>query len=230
MDCFREHKLYCKLSKCKFAQQTIPFLGQVVSKDGIKPSPAKVQLLVDWPEPKNVQELRCFLGLAQYLAKFIPAYAVKTTCMQALLRKNAKWHWSEACTAAFHTIKHDITSEPVLVLPDPSIPFEVVTDACSTGIGAVLLQNDRPVAFAGRQLLPAETRYSTTDQELLAVMFSVKQWRCYLHGAAHPFVLVTDHHPNTYLGTKPLLSNRQARWSEKLQEFDFYVAIQTRTV
>ena len=221
LQCFRQHQLYCKLSKCKFALQSIPFLGQVVTPDGIKPNPAKVQILVDWPEPTNAHELRCFLGLAQYLAKFIPGYAVKTVCLQALLRKNVPWNWTDTCSTAFQTVKADIITEPVLALPDHSQPFEVVTDACSTGIGAVLLQNDRPIAFAGRQLLPAETRYSTTDQELLAVIFAVKQWRCYLHGAVHPFVLVTDHHPNTYLNSKPLLSNRQARWSQKLQDFNF---------
>ena len=83
------------------------------------------------------------------------------------------------------------------------------------------MQDNRPVAFAGRQLNSAETRYHTTDQELLAVMFALQHWRCYLQGAVHPFTLVTDHHLNTYLNTQPTLSRRQARWSEKLQEYDF---------
>ena len=104
---------------------------------------------------------------------------------------------------------------------DPDSPFEVVVDACSTGIGAVLLQQDRPIAFAGRQLNPAETRYHTTDQELLAVMFALQQWQCYLQGAKHDFLLVTDHHPNINSGTRPSLSKRQARWSEKLQKCQF---------
>ena len=110
---------------------------------------------------------------------------------------------------------------PVLAIPDPAKPFEVVVDACQTGVGAVLLQDGKPVAFTGRQMNPAETRYHTTEQELLAVMFALQQWRCYLQGAQHPFLLVTDHHPNTYFSTQPHLSRRQARWSEKLQEYIF---------
>ena len=112
-------------------------------------------------------------------------------------------------------------SPPCLALPDPTIPFEVVTDACSTGIGAVLLQQGRPVAFTGRVLSPAERNNTTTDQELLAVMYAVKQWHCYLQGAQHDFILVTDHHPNTYFATQPQLSRRQTRWSEKLQDYNF---------
>ena len=92
----------------------------------------------------------------------------------------------------------------------------------NTGVsGAVLMQAGRPVAFTGRHLQPAETRYSTTDQELLAVIYALRQWRCYLQGGKHDFLLVTDHHPNTYLQTQPTLSRRQARWSELLQEYNF---------
>ena len=163
----------------------------------------KVQILQDWPVPRTVKELRDFLGLAQYFAKFIPGYAIMTTCLQALLRKNAAWKWTDPC----EEVKQAMMHAPVLAIPDPALPFEVVVDACGTGIGTVL-QQDRPVAFAGRQLLPAETRYHTTDQELVAVMFALQQWQCYLQGAKHSFLLVTDHHPNTYLGTQP--SEREA--------------------
>ena len=106
-----------------------------------------------------------------------------------------------------------------MALPDPTLPFEVVTDACQTGLGAVLLQEGKPIAFTGRLLTPAEQRYTTTEQELLAVVFALSQWRCYLQGAQHDFTLVTDHHPNTYFATQPNLSRRQARWSEKLQDY-----------
>ena len=110
---------------------------------------------------------------------------------------------------------------PCLALADPTLLFEVVTDACSTGIGAVLLQQGRPIAFTGRVMTSAERNYTTTDQELLAVVYAVKQWRCYLQGAQHDFTLVTDHHPNAYFATQPQLSRRQARWFEKLQEYNF---------
>ena len=221
LTCFRQQTLYCKLSKCKFAMTSVPFLGHVVSHEGLSPNPAKVQVLRDWPEPSTPHELRCFLGLGQYMSKYIPGYASLTACLQALLRKNAKWTWTDACRSAFTEIKSRLMTAPVLALPDPTLPFEVVTDACQTGLGAVLLQEGRPVAFAGRLLTPAEQRYTTTDQELLAVIFALSQWRCYLQGAQHDFILVTDHHPNTYFATQPNLTRRQARWSEKLQEYHF---------
>ena len=221
LQCFRDNQLYCKLSKSHFAMKEVSFLGQVVGRDGIKPNPAKVQVLLEWPAPTNVHDLRCFLGLAQYFSKFIPGYASMTTCLQALLRKNAIWQWTDTCENAFQDVKSAMMHPPVLALPDDNLQFEVVTDACITGVGAVLLQQGRPIAFIGRRLLPAETRYTTTDQELLAVIFALQQWRCYLQGAKHDFLLVTDHHPNTYLATMPTLSRRQARWSEKLQEYSF---------
>ena len=221
LNCFRAESLYCKLSKCRFAMTEVPFLGQVVTPKGVQPNPVKVKVLLDWPAPTNAHELRCFLGLGQYFARYINGYASITACLQSLLRKNAKWLWTDSCEHAFQDIKTRLTQAPVLALPDPTLPFEVVTDACQTGIGAVLLQEGRPVAFIGRRLKDAETRYTTTDQELLGVMYALQQWRCYLQGAQHDFRLVTDHHPNTYFSTQPQLSRRQARWSERLQEYNF---------
>ena len=197
------------------------FLGHLVTRHGVKPNPVKTLIIQDWPTPTSPRELASFLGLAQYFSKFIPCYAIMTTCLRALMRETAVWKWTEQCENAFQDVKKALATDPVLATPDPDLPFEVIVDACQTGVGAVLMQDNRPVAFAGRQLNSAETRYHTTDQELLAVMFALQHWRCYLQGAVHPFTLVTDHHPNTYLNTQPTLSRRQARWSEKLQEYDF---------
>ena len=221
LNTLREAQFYCKLSKCKFALQQVQFLGHLVTRGGVKPNPVKVSIIQDWPTPQTPSQLASFLGLAQYFSKFIPCYAIMTTCLRALLRKNAVWEWTEQCADAFLDVKRALSTDPVLAMPDPDLPFEVIVDACQTGVGAVLMQGGRPVAFAGRQLNSAETRYHTTDQELLAVMYALQQWRCYLQGAKHPFVLVTDHHPNTFLSTQPTLSRRQARWSERLQEYDF---------
>ena len=218
---FREANFYCKLSKCKFAVREVPFLGHVVSEHGIAPDPNKARVINDWTTPKDKKELMSFLGLAQYFAKFIKGYSVLTVPLTNLLRKNVEWDWTEKCEYAFAAVKHSLAEAPVLALPDPNLPFELVTDACGTGVGAVLLQDGKPIAFAGRKLNDAETRYSVTDQELLAVIFAVTQWRCYLQGARHAFTLVTDHNPNTYFATQPNLSRRQVRWSDKLQDYDF---------
>ncbi|GJP50738.1 hypothetical protein CLOM_g9907, partial [Closterium sp. NIES-68] len=107
-----------------------------------------------------------------------------------------------------------LTNAPVLVLPDPSKPYEVVTDASTIGIGAVLLQEGRPVAFESRKLSPAEQRYTTSEQELLAVVHALRTWRCYLEGVE--FVVTTDHCPNTYFSTQATLTRRQARWQNSL--------------
>ena len=221
LQAFREAKFYCKLSKCKFAVRQVSFLGHVVTEHGIMPDPAKAQIISDWTTPQDKKQLMSFLGLAQYFAKFIKGYSVLTVPLTHLLRKDSPWEWTHKCNFAFAAVKHSLAQSPALALPNPDLPFELVTDVCGTGVGAVLLQDGKPVAFAGRKLNDAETRYSVTDQELLAVIFAVTQWRCYLQGAKHPFTLVTDHNPNTYFSTQPNLSRRQVRWSDKLQDYDF---------
>ncbi len=142
--------------------------------------------------------------------------------MTKLTGKNSKWEWTESCQKAFEGLKADLTSSPVLASPDMDKHFEVVTDACCTGIGAVLMQEGRPIAFESRKLTDPETRYSTTEQELLASVHAMTIWRCYLEGLPKSQVtLVTDHHPNTCLPSQPTMNRRQARWSEFLQRFNF---------
>jgi len=133
--------------------------------------------------------------------------------------KCAELPWSDTCERAFREVNTDLTTAPVLAVPDCTKPFELVCDASGFGLGAVLLQEGRPVAFESRKLTSAELNYITTEAELLAVVHALKIWRCYLEGTK--FVVVTDHCPNTFFQTQPMLSRRQARWSEFLQQFDF---------
>ena len=150
-------------------------------------------------------------------------YSNMVAPLNYLLRQDVKWNWSAECQAAFDGVKHALTHAPVLATPDFTLPFEVIADASGSqhagALGAVLLQEGRVIAYESRQLIPAERNYTTTEQEALAVVHALKVWRCYLEGV--PFVVVTDHCPNTYLPTQPLLSRRQARWSEFLQQFNF---------
>jgi hypothetical protein len=166
-----------------------------------------------------VHQLRSFLGLVNYFRKFIQAYASTVSPLTNLLSTKAQWVWGPEQQSAFDAVKQALMQPPVLALPDFSKPFEVVCDACGTGLGAVLLQEGRPVAFESRKLSPAEQNYSTTEQELLAVVHALRTWRCYLEGSE--FTVVTDHHPNTFLQTQPHLSRRQAGWSELLQANPF---------
>ena len=139
-----------------------------------------------------------------------------------LLRKDNHWTWSTACQQAFDGVKHALTNAPVLSLPDFSQPFEVVTDASGFGIGAVLQQHGRPIAFYSRKLKPTEQRYSVSQKELLAVYDAMRTWRCYLEGVKG-VVVTTDHKPNTFLPTQNTLSSMQAKWSDYLSRFDFHI-------
>lgn len=220
----QDNQLYANFEKCSFNNAEVEFLGHVVSKHGIKPDPKKVQAVENWPRPSTLKQLRSFLGLAQYFRKFIQGYSKIVAPLNALTKEGLDWRkperlWSPACEAAFHTVKRHLTEAPVLATPAFSQPFEVVCDASLVAVGAVLLQNGRPVAFESKKLTPAEVGYTTTEQELLAVVHALTVWRCYLEGVK--FTVVTDHHPNTFFNEQPLLSRRQARWSAFLQQFDF---------
>ena len=146
---------------------------------------------------------------------------MQITPLTRLLRKNAAWNFDAECSLAFEDVKQALCSAPVLVLPDPELPYEVITDACGMGVGCALLQEGRAVAYEGRKLTDAETRYTTKEQEMLGVVYALTKWRCYLEGAKHRFTVVTDHQPNVYFSTQPKLSNRQARWYELISSFDF---------
>jgi hypothetical protein len=219
----RDSCLFAKLAKCRFMQSEVKFLGAVVSADGIKADPSKLQAVRDWPVPKNVNELRSFLGFACYLRRFVKGYAGIVRPMANLLRKNAPFDWCSSCETSFSRLKIALSTPPVLAIPDFSDgapPFHVWSDASGFAIGAVLMQAERVIAYTSRSLTPAEKNYGVGEQELLAVVHALTVWRCYLEGGAHPVQIFTDHAPNTFLPTKTNLSRRQARWSEYLQRFD----------
>ena len=215
----REHELYANLAKRKFVQPELHFLGYIVGAQGLRVDPQKVAIVQDWPVPKDKNSLRKFWGLANYFRNFIMGWAVLVSALQALLKKSDSFEWNADCDTAFDGIKHALCNAPVLALPDLNEPFEVICDACGVGLGAVLLQDGRPVAFDGKRLSPAEQNYSAGEQELLAVIHALELWRCYLDGVE--FTVVTDHSPNTFFATKALLSPRQTRWAERLSRFQF---------
>ena len=211
----RKHQLYAKLRKCRFAQKPVHFLGHVISAEGVLPDDSKVEVLLHWPIPNSVKEVQQFVGLAQYFRKFIMGFASMAAPLTALFRKNAAWAWSPVCQQAFEQIKQALVQPPVLKLPEDDVQFTVVCDASGVGIGAVLLQEGRPIAFDGRKLTPVEAKWDTTEQEMLAVVYHLQKWRCYLDGK--DFVVVTDHQPNTWFNSQKQLNPRQYRWYEQLR-------------
>ena len=200
----RQHQLHAKGSKCCFFKPEVTFLGHVVGGGGIKPDPKKVQALTALQRPKSLQELRSFLGLANYFRRFMKGYAKEVGPLLALTRGKyaATWTdnlWGPAQQKAFDWVKATLASQPVLTNPDLNKPFVVTTDASVKGIGAVLEQEGpdgklHPVAYESRKLTDAETRYHTTEQEMLAVVHALRTWRCFLEGGAK-FLVRTDHNP-----------------------------------
>jgi hypothetical protein len=128
-------------------------LGHTISQDGISIDPSKVQEVMDWKPPKSVHQIRSFLGLAGYYRRFIPNISRIAKPMTELLKKGVKFMWSEACEKAFHTLRQHLTSAPVLVQPNNSKPLEVFCDASGTGLGCVLMQEGRVIAYASRDLM-----------------------------------------------------------------------------
>jgi hypothetical protein len=197
----RKNKLFGKLKKCDFFKSEVEFLGHLVSDQGLAVDPHKIDTIRDWPQPKNIHELRSFLGLASYYRRFVPGFSKVAAALTSLLHKDQPYLWKEEQESAFQQLKNLLMSTPVLCLPDPSLPFLVTTDASDLAIGAVLSKDqgrgDQPVAFESRKLTPAEKNYATYEKELLAIIHALKVWRIYLEG--RPFSVITDHASLEYL-------------------------------
>jgi hypothetical protein len=157
-------------------------LGHTISKDGISVDPSKVQEVMDWKPPTSVHQIRSFLGLAGYYRRFIPDFSRIAKPMIELLKKGVKFSWNEKCDEAFYTLRAHLTTAPVLAQPDPSRSFDVYCDASGTGLGCVLMQDNRVIAYASRALRMHEQNYPTHDLELAAVIHALKLWRHHLMG------------------------------------------------
>ncbi|KAL4346647.1 hypothetical protein GQ457_17G011550 [Hibiscus cannabinus] len=214
----RDHRLYAKLSKCEFWLKKVTFLGHVVSAEGILVDPSKIEAIVSWKQPKNVSEIRSFLGLAGYYRRFVEGFSINAAPLTKLLRKDVPFLWTEAQQASFEKLKEALTQAPVLVQPESGKDFAVYSDASHSGLGCVLMQEGRVIAYASRQLRPHELNYPTHDLELAAVVFALKIWRHYLYG--EKCYIYTDHKSLKYLLTQKELNLRQRRWLELLKDYD----------
>jgi hypothetical protein len=198
------------LVKCAFAQTSIFYLGHVISADGVATDPSKILVIQQWPTPVNVKELRSFLGLAGFYRKFVHHFGLISRPLTELLKKNILFVWTPDHQQAFETLKHALISAPVLALPDFSQPFCIYTDACKTGVGAVLMQNGHPLAFLSKALGIKNQGLSTYEKEYLVIIIAVTQWRTYLQLAE--FHIYTDHQSLTQLNEQRL----HTVWQQKL--------------
>ena len=223
LDALREQKLYAKESKCEFFKHEVEFLGHNVGRDGVRMMEDKVQAIREWPTPRSVRDVRAFLGTAGYYRKFIRDFSAIAAPLSELTKDSVKFEWAAPHESAFVRLKAAIAQGPVLILPDPSLPFVVHTDASGFAVGAVLQQDQgkglQPIAFLSKKMADAETRYPVHEQELLAIIQALSAWRHYLHGSK--FAVRTDHKSLQFFQTQPMLSGRQARWKDVLANFDF---------
>ncbi|CAJ0920656.1 unnamed protein product, partial [Ranitomeya imitator] len=227
-DLLRANSLYAKLEKCVFEQESLPFLGYIISAQGLAMDPAKLQAVMDWQEPHSLKAVQQrFMGFINYYRQFIPHFSTLVAPLVALTKKGANPKlWSEEVSKAFLSIKSHFASAPILHRPDVDKPFILEVDASSVGAGAVLFQKDaqgrkHPCFFFSKTFTPAERNYSIGDRELLAMKLAFSEWRHLLEGARFPFQVFTDHKNLVYIQTAQRLNSRQARWSLFFSRFHF---------
>jgi len=224
--------LCAKKSKCELFMHEIEFLGHHVGREGLRVMADKIEAVQRWPTPRNQHELRSFLGLAGYYRRFVEGFSRRAALLHELTHtsedKQRAFEWGAAHQAAFEDLKRCLREAPVLVLPDADRQYIVNTDASDFATGAVLQQDvgngAQPIAYMSHKMSPAETRYPTHDKEMLAIIHALTEWRTYLQGR-QPFTIRvrTDHNSLQYFMTQPSLSARQARWLDKLADFDFKI-------
>ena len=201
------------------------YLGHILQPEGVLPSETKVEAVKTFPVPTKIKHVRGFLGLTGFYRRFIKDYAIIAQPLYNLTKKDVPFKWTSKCQTAFNTLKEALISPELLIFPDFSQTFTLATDASGQGIGAVLTQEvdgeARPIGYAGRGLTPAETRYTTTEQELLAVVWGIQHFRVYLEG--QKFKLFTDHSALTWILKLTNPQNRLARWVTFLQQFQYEV-------
>lgn len=224
MDALRANQLYAGRDKCEFLLAEVDFLGHVVTKGGIATDSRKTTAITSWPAPSTASELRSFLGLTGWYRRYIKDFSTIAAPLTELAKKTVEWKWGPAEQASFTKLKAALTSPPVLLVPDQPLPFQVHTDTSGLGSVRVLSQDhgagQQPVAYGSQKFSPAERNYSTHEQEMLAIMHALKEWKHYLEGSPHKVTVFTYHASLRYFQTQPSLSRRQARWSELLEDFN----------
>ncbi len=210
---FNPEKLQYKVKKVKY-------MGNIVSESGLKPDSEKVRAILDMPLPKSKEELRRFLGMVNFFSKFIPGQSSITDPLRQLLKKDSVWDWSHEHTGAVEQLKQILSSQPVLKFFDSAKPVKLQVDASKGGLGACLLQDGHPVAYASRSLSSAEVNYAQIEKELTAVVFGCEKFHCYVYGK--PIDIDSDHKPLVSISRKPLVqaSPRLQRLLLRLQKYD----------
>ncbi|GJX40848.1 putative reverse transcriptase domain-containing protein, partial [Tanacetum coccineum] len=218
LELLKNEQLYAKFSKCDFWLESVQFLSHVINNKGVHVDYEKVEAIRNWSAPTTPKEVRQFLGLAGYYRRFIEGFSLISKPLTKLTEKNKKYEWGTEEDEAFQTLKQKLCSAPILALPEGTENFVVYCDASHKGFGAVLMQREKVIAYASRQLKKHEENYTTHDLELGAVVFALRLWRHYLYGTK--CTVYTDHKSLQYILDQKELNMRQRRWIELLSDYD----------
>nr|GFC36559.1 putative reverse transcriptase domain-containing protein [Tanacetum cinerariifolium] len=194
------------------------FLRHVIDSQGIHVDPTKIESVKYWASSKSPMEIRQFLGLVGYYRRFIEVFSKIAKPITKLTQKKVKFEWGDKQEAAFQLLKQRLCSAPILALPEGSEYFIVYCDASNKGLGAVLMQREKVISYASRQLKILEKNYTTHDLELGAVVFALKIWRHYMYGTK--CTVFTNHKSLQHILDQKELNMRQRRWLELLSDYD----------
>ncbi|XP_066316535.1 uncharacterized protein [Miscanthus floridulus] len=221
LDELRKEKLFANLEKCSFCTDHVVFLGFVVSGKGIEVDEPKVKAIKDWPTPTNVSQVRNFHGLAGFYRRFVRDFSTIAAPLNELTKKGVDFKWENSQETAFQELKKHLTEAPLLVLPDFTKTFEVECDASGIGIGGVLMQQGKPVAYFSEKLGGAQLNYFVYDKELYALVRVLETWQHYLW--PKEFVIHSDHEALKYLKGQAKLNRCHAKWVEFIKTFPYIV-------
>lgn len=221
----KKANLTINVKKSKFAMRSIKYLGHIIGNGEIKPDPGRVNCISDFPTPKTIKQVRRFLGMTGWYQRYINAYSTIAAPITDLLKKADRFQWTAEAQTAFEALKDSLTTAPVLTHPDFEKHFYIQCDASLTGVGGVLFQivggDEHPIAYMSKKLNSAQKNYSVSELECLAAILCVQKFRCYVEGM--PFTIITDHASLKWLMSQKDLTGRLARWSLKLQCYDFNI-------
>ena len=225
---FRHANLKLKPSKCQFFKKEVTYLGYVIGSEGVLPDPNNIEKVSKWPTPRNVTEVRSFLGLASFYRRFIPKFSQIASPLTDLTHKGTHFAWTPECNEAFDNLKTSLTHPPLLAYPDFNLEFHLSTDASLQGIGAILSQcqggRDRVVSYFSQKLTETQRKWSTFDRELWAVVAAIRHFRHYLRG--QQFTIYTDHQPLSNfkkISIQDDATGRRARWIAELGSYSFVI-------
>lgn len=226
LDRLKKNGLTINEAKCEFGQSMVVFMGHQLSANGILPTNEKVSAIQSFRRPQTASEMRRFLGLVNYVGKFIPNLSTLTAPLRDMIVKGVKFHWSREAKVSFNEVKRAMSNPNHLAFYSPRYKTTLIIDASDHGLGAVLLQTNnsktRPVSYASKSLSKTEKNYSTLDKEALAIVWATERFEMYLRGL--DFSILTDHKPLIHIFSESSCPNkRQERWVLRMQSYRYSV-------